>query len=146
VSYEVWAPNASNATLRTHNGSISVDGIHGQIDFHTSNGSVRLNEVGANVEGSTTNGSVSVDLAGTGWTGTALRVSTTNGSVRLNLPANFSAQVQASTLNGHVHTDFPVTVTGDIGKNRNMSFQIGSGGPIIEAKTVNGSVTIGRRG
>jgi DUF4097 and DUF4098 domain-containing protein YvlB len=146
VSYEVWAPNESNLTLKAHNGSISVDSVRGQIEFHTSNGSVRLNDVGGNVEGATTNGSITVDLSGTGWTGSGLRVETTNGSVRLNLPANFSAQVQASTVNGRVHTDFPVTVTGDIGRNKNMSFQIGSGGPTIEAKTVNGSVSIGKRG
>ena len=143
VSYEVWAPNVSNLTLQTHNGSIAVDGIRGQIEFHTSNGSVRLNEVGGDVNGSTTNGSVTVDLVGTGWTGSGLRVKTTNGSVRLTLPENFSAQVQASTVNGRVHSDFPMTVSGDIG--RNMSFQIGSGGATIEARTTNGSVTIGRR-
>lgn len=146
LSYEVWAPNASNLTLNAHNGSISVESIRGQIEFHTSNGSVRLNEVGGNVEGATTNGSITVDLAGTGWTGSGLHVQTTNGSVRLNLPVNFSAQVQASTVNGRVHSDFPVTVTGDIGRSRNLSFQIGTGGPTIELKTVNGSVSIGKRG
>lgn len=144
VSYEVWAPSVSNLSLQAHNGSISVDAIRGQIRFHTSNGSVRLNEVGGDVDGSTTNGSVTVDLVGTGWTGTGLRVHTTNGSVRLNLPPNFSAHVQASTVNGRVHSDFPMTVSGDIGKN--MSFQLGTGGPTIEARTTNGSVTIGRRG
>ncbi len=143
LSYEVWVPNGSNIKMDANNGSISVDNVRGQIRFHTSNGSVRLADVGGDVDGATTNGSVAVELAGSGWNGSGLHVETTNGSVKLDLPENFSAQIQASTVNGRVHSDFPVTVSGDIGKS--MSFQLGSGGPTIEARTVNGSVHIGRR-
>lgn len=143
VSYEVWVPNTSSLELKANNGSIRVESVHGQIRFHTQNGSVHLDEVGGDVEGSTTNGSLTIDLTGNGWNGTGLRAETTNGSVRLNLPENFSARVEASTVNGRIHVDFPVTISGEIGKS--MSFQLGSGGPLIEAKTVNGSVHIARK-
>lgn len=143
VSYEVWVPNASNLNLNANNGSISVETVRGEIRFKTQNGSVHLAEVGGDVDGSTANGSVTIDLAGNGWQGNGLHAETTNGSVRLNLPENFSAQVHASTVNGSLKVEFPVTVTGEIG--RNMSFQLGSGGPLIEAKTVNGSVRISKR-
>lgn len=143
LSYEVWVPNGSNVKMDANNGSISVDAVNGRIQVHTSNGSVRLTDVGGEVDGSTTNGSVNVQLAGSGWKGSGLHVETTNGSVKLELPENFSAQIQASTVNGRIHSDFPVTVSGEIGKS--MSFQLGSGGPTVEAKTVNGSVQIGRR-
>jgi hypothetical protein len=143
VSYEVWVPNASNVKMEANNGSLVVDQVRGQIRFHTQNGSVRLNDVGGDVEGTTTNGSVTVELAGAGWNGTGMHVETTNGSVRLSLPENFSARLELSTVNGKVHTDFPVTVSGEIQKN--MSFVLGSGGATIEARTVNGSVHIGRR-
>lgn len=143
VSYEVWVPNASGLDLKANNGSIGVEGVQGQIRFHTLNGSVHLSEVAGDVEGSTTNGSLTIDLTGSAWSGNGLRAETTNGSVRLNLPENFSAQVEASTVNGRVHVDFPVTISGEIG--RSMSFQLGSGGPLIQAKTVNGSVHIARK-
>lgn len=143
VSYEVWVPNVSNLSLKANNGSIHVETVHGQIRFHTTNGSVHLAEVGGDVDGSTTNGSLTIDLAGNAWNGSGLRAETTNGSVNLNLPDNYSAQVEASTVNGRVKVDFPVTLSGEIGKN--MSFQLGSGGPTIHAKTVNGSVHIGRK-
>jgi Toastrack DUF4097 len=142
VSYEVWVPTASNLNLKANNGSIHVETVQGEIRFHTSNGSVHLSDVGGDVDGSTTNGSLNIDV-GTGWKGAGLRAETTNGSVNLNLPENFSARVEASTVNGRVHVDFPVTVSGEIG--RNMSFQLGSGGPTIHASTVNGSVHIGRK-
>ncbi len=143
VSYEVWVPNGSNLDLNANNGSIHVEAVKGEIRFHTENGSVHLSEVAGDVSGSTTNGSLTIDLTGTGWSGNGLRAETTNGSVRLNLPSNFSAQVEASTVNGRVTVDFPVTVSGEISKN--MTFQLGGGGPLIEAKTVNGSVHIARK-
>ena len=143
LSYEVWVPNGANVKLAANNGSISAEAIQGQLQFHTSNGSVHLRDIGGDVEGSTTNGSLTVDVASAGWTGTGLHVETTNGSVRLNLPETFSAQVEVSTVNGNVRTDFPVTITGEI--KRSLSFQLGSGGPVIEAKTVNGSVHIAKR-
>ena len=143
VSYEVWVPNASNLELKAKNGSIAVESVRGQIHFQTLNGSVKLNEVAGNVEGSTTNGSLLIDVAGSGWTGSGLRAETTNGSVQLNLPENVSAQVQASTVNGRVKVDFPVTVSGEISKT--MTFQLGGGGPLIEAKTVNGSIHIAKK-
>jgi Putative adhesin len=143
VSYEIWVPNASNLQMQANNGSIRVEAVHGQIRFHTTNGSVHLTDVAGDVDGSTTNGSLNIDLAGNSWNGTGLRAETTNGSVHLNIPENYSAQVEASTVNGRVRVDFPVTVNGDLGKN--LSFQVGNGGPMIQAKTVNGSIHIGRK-
>lgn len=143
VSYEVWLPAASSLDMHAHNGSILVETVQGEIRFHTVNGSVRLAEVGGDVDGSTTNGSLTIELAGNAFNGKGIHAETTNGSVNLDLPENYSAQVEASTVNGRVKVDFPVTVSGEIGKH--MSFQLGSGGPVIEARTVNGSVHIGRK-
>lgn len=143
VSYEVWVPNAANLDMKANNGSISVDNVGGQIRFHTLNGSVHLSGTQGDVDGTTTNGSLTIDVVGDQWRGNGLRAETTNGSVNLNLPENFSSQIQASTVNGRVRIDFPVTVSGEIGKT--VSFQLGHGGPLIEARTVNGSVHIARR-
>lgn len=132
VSYEVWVPNAANLDMKANNGSIAIAGVAGQIRFHTQNGSVHLAEVAGDVDGSTVNGSLTIDLVGSEWKGNGLRAETTNGSVRLSLPQNFSAQVQASTVNGRLKVDFPVTLSGEIGKT--MSFQLGNGGPLVQAR------------
>ncbi len=143
VSYEIWMPASSQVKLDAYNGSIAVDGVTGRLRFHTLNGSVRLVEAGGDVEGETTNGSVTVSVAANGHFENGLRVETTNGSVRLELPESYSARVEASTVNGSIRTDFPITVSGEIGKH--LSFTLGSGGPEIEAKTTNGSIHISRR-
>jgi hypothetical protein len=143
LSYEIWVPNSSNLDLEANNGSISISTVRGEIRFRTQNGSVHLAEMGGDVEGSTTNGSLAVDLTGNAWNGRGLRAETTNGSVRLSVPENYSAQIEASTVNGGLHVDFPISVSGEVGKT--LSFQLGTGGPTIETKTVNGGVHISRR-
>jgi DUF4097 and DUF4098 domain-containing protein YvlB len=142
VSYEIWMPAASNLDAHANNGSISMDGLHGQIHFDTTNGSVHLGNLGGDVEGSTTNGSLRIELSGHGWQGRGLRAETTNGSVRVSVPENYSAKFEASTVNGGVHVDFPITVSGEIGKS--LSFELGSGGSTVEARTTNGGIYIGR--
>ena len=142
---EVWAPNHSGFLFENRspaNGSISIETVEGRIQFRTLNGSVHLAQVGGDVDGSTTNGSLHVDLAGSSWAGRGLNATTTNGSIQLNVPENYSANLETSTVNGRVHVDFPVKVSGDLGKN--LSFQLGSGGATIQARTTNGGVHIGR--
>jgi len=65
-----------------------------------------------------------------------------NGSVDLLLPQSPNADVSASTVNGAISTDFPLTVKGRwVGKN--MSGTLGSGGVHIELNNVNGSIHVG---
>jgi hypothetical protein len=60
----------------------------------------------------------------------------------MNVPANYSARVETSTVNGGMHVDFPVTVSGKLTKQ--LAFNIGSGGPLIRVQTTNGGVHINK--
>jgi hypothetical protein len=142
VSYEIWAPSSSNLELKTNNGSISVEGMTAKISAHTLNGSVKLTNVGGDVESETTNGSLDLDLANGGWQGKGLTLNTVNGSIRLNLPPNVSADVEASTVNGRIRTEFAADVNGE--DKHSAKFTLGAGGAKIEARTVNGSVQISK--
>ncbi len=60
-----------------------------------------------------------------------IKLKSVNGSVDLLLPQSPNAEVEASTVNGSLSTDFPLTVKGHwVGKN--MSGTLGSGGVHIE--------------
>jgi archaellum component FlaG (FlaF/FlaG flagellin family) len=137
VSYEVWMPDKSNVEAHAINGGIAIESLEGQIRFHTQNGGVSLIGLAGDVDGSTQNGGVTVTLNGSTWRGTGLNVKTQNGSVNLRVPDRYSAQVEASTVNGGMHVDFPVQVSG-----KTLSFNLGSGGPILRTTTVNGGVSI----
>jgi DUF4097 and DUF4098 domain-containing protein YvlB len=92
------------------------------------------------VHGQTTNGGLSVELEGARWDGTELNAQTKNGGVKLAMPANYSAHLETSTVNGHIAFGFPITLHGEIG--RQVSTDVGSGGPPIRVTTTNGAVKI----
>lgn len=142
VSYEIYVPRRSNLALESHNGGISIQDVNGKIDFSAMNGGVALRRVGGNVHGSTTNGGLSVELAGDRWDGEELDVHTTNGGVSMSVPENYSAHLETGTVNGHVSVDFPVTVQGRITKE--LSVNLGSGGPTVRAMTTNGGIRLHR--
>ena len=140
VSYEVWVPSAANLELKADNGSISVDGTNATIRAHTRNGSLKLKNVSGDVEGKTQNGSLSVDLASGAWQGKGMKLNTANGSIDMRLTPGISAEVEASTVNGRIRNDLAADVKGD--DKHEAKFTLGAGGAKIEARTVNGSVTI----
>ncbi len=142
VSYEVFVPQKIDLSLKAHNGSIRIADVRGAIEFETTNGSVSLHRLAGNVRGHTANGSLSVELAGSRWEGGQLDTSTTNGGVSVAVPAEYSAHFETGTVNGHINIDFPVTVRGEI--DRQLSLDLGSGGPLVRAVTTNGGVTIKR--
>jgi DUF4097 and DUF4098 domain-containing protein YvlB len=143
VSYEIFVPQRTDLSLKAHNGGVSITEVRGNIEFEAVNGGVNLKRLAGNVHGKTVNGGVNVELAGTRWDGNELNVSATNGGVNLAVPENYSARLETATVNGRVAVDFPVSVQGRI--DRELSVNLGSGGPLIRATTTNGGVSIRRK-
>lgn len=136
-------PTQSDLALRAMNGGIKVSQVLGDIEVRTTNGEISLQGVGGDVRGGTTNGSVRVELAGDAWDGEGVDVRTTNGSVDLYIPSQYNGVLEAATTNGRIDVDFPITVTGKIG--RRLHTELGDGGATISATTTNGSVRIRKR-
>jgi hypothetical protein len=143
VSYDVWAPAATDLRLRTTNGGLNVEGINGVVDIETTNGGIDLKGVAGDVRAETTNGGITIALAGSTWNGAGIRAETTNGGIRLIVPEGFSAVLEAETTNGGIDVDFPVTIQGRLGKD--LHARLGEGGPVIHLETTNGGVSIRRR-
>ncbi|MGH8722013.1 MAG: DUF4097 family beta strand repeat-containing protein, partial [Burkholderiales bacterium] len=140
VSYDISVPQEAQLTLNTNNGGISIRDLRGTVRFRARNGGIRLENVGGEIRGETTNGGLNIDLSGERWDGAGLDVETRNGGVRLDLPANYSAELETGTTNGRVNVDVPITVQGRIG--RRLTATLGAGGPRIRAITYNGGVHI----
>ena len=140
VSFELFVPRRSDLSLAASNGGIAIADVNGKIEFNAVNGGVSLRRVGGNVHGETTNGGVNVELSGDRWDGEELNVRTTNGGVNMTLPDNYSAHLETGTVNGNISVDFPITVQGRI--TRELSVNLGSGGPTIRAMTTNGGVRV----
>ncbi len=141
VEYRVSVPRGARVRVDTVNGRVEVGGVTGSVHAATVNGSVDLTEVGGPIEASAVNGGVEVDVARVDASASS-RISTTNGSVRLTLPRDASADVEAHTVNGSVSCDFDLS---DAHRSRRrLEGRIGSGGARFEIGTVNGSASVDR--
>lgn len=143
VSYRLAVPTQTSMNLRTVNGGIALDDVEGQLEFRTTNGGVKLTKLAGSVQGRTVNGGVNVELDGSSWRGDGLDVQTQNGGVRLAIPAEYSARLEAGTVNGRIRVDFPLTVQGRL--DRDIEATLGAGGPTVRVKTMNGGVNIARK-
>lgn len=142
VGYRIMVPHRSNLDLTTFNGGISIQDVNGEIRFDALNGGVFLKGLGGNVQGHTTNGGLSVDLMGSRWDGDRLDVSTTNGSISLDIPRNYSAEVETGTVNGRVRHNLPVTASRDRRQKRRVRTTLGDGGSLVRVTTINGGVSV----
>ena len=73
--------------------------------------------------------------------GVSANLQTTNGSIDLNLPGNFSGQIDAKTSKGRVRSDFPVPVTDK--SEKQLAGKIGGGGSAkVKLRTTNGNINL----
>ncbi|HSI89075.1 MAG TPA: DUF4097 family beta strand repeat-containing protein [Pyrinomonadaceae bacterium] len=146
VSYLITVPRNTDLELRAKNGGIAISGVEGTIEFETVNGGVSLKNVAGDVRGRTTNGGVNVALAGTTWSGAGLDVVTTNGGVKLSLPAMYAANIETGTVNGGFKSEIAGLEPEDDGERRHrakrISTSINGGGAPIKVFTTNGGVKI----
>lgn len=140
VSYEIWVPKKMDLDAETQNGGITVESVEGRMSLHGVNGGITLRDVAGDIRASTTNGGAHAYLTGTTWRGAGLDLETTNGGVTMELPRNFNAELETGTVNGGFNIDFPITVSGSLG--RRIRTKLGNGGPRIRAITTNGGVRI----
>jgi len=159
VSYDIQLPNETNLELITHNGAVSIDDITGHLDatthngkttaenvsgttvLTTHNGEVNCRHISGDSRLHTHNGGVDVVYSETAPSVCDVSITTHNGGIDFTAPVDFSARVDASTSNGSVHTDLPITVTGKVGKNK-LKGTIGTGEGTLHLETHNGSIKI----
>ena len=145
VSYEIFVPQTTDLSVKTHNGGVAISDVRGQIRFDTYNGGVHLKRLAGDVGGGTHNGGIKVELMGSLWDGRQLEVTTYNGGIALVMPTGYSAHVQAETSSGRIQSDFPITVSGET-RPRRLDTDLGSGGPLIHLTTHNGQVALKHAG
>ena len=128
--------------VSTGNGDVDVRDAKAEVRVTTGNGDVTVNTAEGPVEARSGNGRIDVSIS-------ALRARddmsfrTGSGSVRLTLPANYSGELDASTGNGEVRSDFDLKVRGRLDPRR-LRATIGDGGPMLRLSSGNGSLEVRR--
>ncbi len=136
--------HAGAATIRTSNGAVRADGVRGYFEATTSNGSItaRLSdpEAGRPVKLDSSNGSITLTMDAI--RNNDIRATTSNSSITLRLPSSLAANLRAQTSHSSVTTDFDVNVKAGRLSKDHVEGVIGSGGPLIDLSTSNGSIRV----
>jgi len=141
VQYEIKVPHQIDLNLSTTNGNVEVEAIVGKLRLESTNGQISANEISGLTRCRTTNGSIDIEfyeIRGD----EKMSFKSTNGSIKIHLPDDFSADVDLKTTNGRVTCDFPL-------KGRqsrtHVSGEIGNSHQELSCKTTNGNIGLYKR-
>jgi len=136
--------HGDSVVAHSGNGDIDVRGAGGPVNAHSGNGRIEVTTSLGPVQATTGNGSIQVEMA-------ALRGSENmsfrsgNGRVTVTLPADYNGELESSTGNGHLVSDFPLSVEGRLDRQR-VRATIGKGGPRLRITSGNGNLVLRKAG
>jgi hypothetical protein len=143
VHFTVHMPKNLRFSGQNINGSVTAQGMGRRVSAASVNGPVNVSTT-SYAEATTVNGSVHVTMGSSDWTG-GLKFGTVNGAIELRLPDDLSTDVDIKSLNGHIDTDFPLTISGGF-VGHSAHGRIGAGGRSLSVETVNGGIDLKKSG
>jgi DUF4097 and DUF4098 domain-containing protein YvlB len=159
VEVVIHMPRQGRVNLHTGDGSIRLENFKGQMDLESGDGHEEIEGVDGTLRARTGDGHIratgrfdGLDLntgdgridaramAGSAAT-SSWNIRTGDGSVTLELPSTFAADVDLHTSDGHINVDLPVTVEGRLG-DKNIHGKMNGGGNLLTVHTGDGSIRI----
>ncbi len=158
VDYQIITPVDVALLIRNRNGYVVVEGVKGAQDIEISSGTVELTGVvgqfnvkivrGA-IQGkillngastfSTVDGSIELDILDT--LSFPLTVETHRGDIKIRLPREYSAELEAQSDNGRVVCEIPVTIE-KRKTERVLRGILNDSGPLLKLYTDDGDINI----
>jgi DUF4097 and DUF4098 domain-containing protein YvlB len=127
--------------LRSGDGSQELDGVDGKLRATTGDGHIRANGRFDSLELKTGDGRVDARAAAGSTLASGWRLETGDGTVTLEVPDNFSADVDLHTGDGHIDLDMPITTEGKIRQNE-VRGKLNGGGNLLVIHTGDGSIRL----
>jgi DUF4097 and DUF4098 domain-containing protein YvlB len=127
--------------LRSGDGSQEIESVDGKLHATTGDGHIRANGRFDELELKTGDGRVDArampgSAIAEGW-----RLDSGDGSITLEVPDNFAADVDLHTGDGHIDLDMPVTTDGKIRENE-VHGKLNGGGNLLTIHTGDGSIRL----
>jgi hypothetical protein len=155
----ITVPPDTSLKLSSHNGSVDVEGVHGEIDVENHNGGIKLVNVSGTVLADSQNGGIHVTMDRVD-AGKPSAFSSVNSTIDVTLPADLKASLKMRSSQGSIYSDFDMNVTSgrattqknntSDGKfrvefDRTVLATINGGGTDMTFNTVNGSILIRKK-
>ena len=124
-------------------GAVDLRGISGTLDAHSSDGNLNISGKLDGLNVSTSDGKVSLELA----SGSNLKNNSTlhssDGTVTIRLPKDFSANLDISTSDGKIDCNLPLAMDGfhsGGGSDHSVRGKLNAGGALLSIHTSDGTV------
>ena len=150
---------AGTIDLHSGDGAISVSSLKGSIRIHTGDGSIEASEMDGKCDASSGDGRIRLSgrfdvlsaKSGDGSLGieaqrgskldSSWSIVSGDGSIDVALPPDLPANIEASSGDGHISTDIPITMEGVISKSR-VHGKMNGGGSTLTIHTGDGSIRL----
>lgn len=143
VRYTVRVPaQLRRLKIDAMNSNISTEKVSADVKLETMNGRIRAVGLTGNAELDTMNGRISASFDRL-TAGQKVSVDTMNGQCEVFVPADASARVAASSLNGRVSSELPMTI--EKSSRRSLRGALGKGEGSLSLDSMNGSLSIRAR-
>jgi hypothetical protein len=159
VDVEIHMPREGRVNLRSGDGSIRLANLKGDMDLQSSDGSLEVERVDGTLKAHASDGHIKIAgrfdslqlssgdgriearaLAGS-TISSSWDLHSGDGSVTVQLPEAFAADVELHTGDGHIDLDMPISVEGQLGHN-NIHGKLNGGGNLLTIHTGDGSIHV----
>ncbi len=141
---ELTADNCSGRiTAETGDGKLQIESVRGDVTARTGDGGMTLDGVFQGLDAKSGDGSIHITVRAGSKMEREWSIHSGDGGVHLTLPGSFSADLDASSGDGHIDSEFPITVEKTTSKNHLMG-RLNSGGYRLRVQTGDGSINIRR--
>jgi hypothetical protein len=145
VEYTLMVPRKARLDeIRLINGSLDIASVAGEVRASCINGRLTARGLAGRSRLTTINGQVDAQFDRLG--DSPLELSSVNGSVRLTLPSDAKAEVEASTVHGGIDNEFGLRVHNHQWVGHDMRGELGGGGTRIKLSNVNGPIQVRHAG
>ncbi len=151
---------AAHVQIGTSDGSVTLRQVRGDVQLHSSDGSIDAQDVDGSLSASSSDGSIHVagrfdgldlssddgsiiaDARGGSRLASPWSLTASDGSVRLHVPRDLDATVDAHTSDGAITLDLPLRTSGRFSDHA-VHGDLNRGGPELRLHTADGSIVLG---
>ncbi|NHF60384.1 DUF4097 domain-containing protein [Flavobacteriaceae bacterium TP-CH-4] len=142
---EIYLPKSQNVSVtNTWDGDIRIEGFTGEVEANANlNGGLILENVSGPITAYSLNQGIKVVFDKI-MQDSPIIITTTNGEIDVTLPGNTSANMELSSWNGDIYTNFDLSRPEKDGlksiSGRKVKGQLNNGGVAIRLKSTNGNI------
>jgi hypothetical protein len=137
--------STGDMVVHTGDGAVSLQGVRGQVDLSTGDGGVKMDGVLQRVKARTGDGAIAIRAGEGSAASSDWDIETGDGAVTVELPAAFSAELDARSNDGRVSINgFDLSGATRDREDQEVRGRIGAGGSRLTIRTGDGGIRVGK--